>query len=58
MNLVLPLSNISFAALFSFKRHYDTFLMKYQELAKEKGWGQPLVGMAYIFPCTLILYFS
>jgi hypothetical protein len=56
MNLVLPLSNISFVALFS--RYYDTFLMKYQELAKEKGWGQPLVGMAYIFPCTLILYFS
>ncbi|KAF0902801.1 hypothetical protein E2562_019129 [Oryza meyeriana var. granulata] len=24
--------------------YYDTFLMKYQELAKEKGWDQPLLG--------------
>ncbi|XP_066400260.1 5-formyltetrahydrofolate cyclo-ligase, mitochondrial isoform X2 [Miscanthus floridulus] len=23
--------------------YYDTFLMKYQELAKEKGWNQPLL---------------
>jgi hypothetical protein len=27
-----------------FKRYYDTFLMRYQELAKEKGWSQPLLG--------------
>jgi hypothetical protein len=27
------------------KRYYDTFLLKYQELAKEKGWNQPLLGM-------------
>jgi hypothetical protein len=32
--------------------------MKYKELAKEKGWSQPLLGMAYTFPCILILYFS
>ncbi|XP_021310289.1 5-formyltetrahydrofolate cyclo-ligase, mitochondrial isoform X2 [Sorghum bicolor] len=28
--------------------YYDTFLMKYQELAKEKGWNQPLlVALSY-----------
>ncbi|KAL5196680.1 hypothetical protein ABZP36_000192 [Zizania latifolia] len=28
--------------------YYDTFLMKYQELAKEKGWDQPLlVALSY-----------
>ncbi|TVU38244.1 hypothetical protein EJB05_11602 [Eragrostis curvula] len=28
--------------------YYDTFLMKYQELAKEKGWSQPLlVALSY-----------
>lgn len=28
--------------------YYDTFLLKYQELAKEKGWNQPLlVGLSY-----------
>uniref|UniRef100_A0ACD5UL12 Uncharacterized protein n=1 Tax=Avena sativa TaxID=4498 RepID=A0ACD5UL12_AVESA len=29
--------------------YYDTFLMRYQELAKEKGWSQPLLGMSGIF---------
>uniref|UniRef100_A0A453B7L2 5-formyltetrahydrofolate cyclo-ligase n=1 Tax=Aegilops tauschii subsp. strangulata TaxID=200361 RepID=A0A453B7L2_AEGTS len=28
--------------------YYDTFLMRYQELAKEKGWSQPLlVALSY-----------
>lgn len=28
--------------------YYDTFLMRYQELAKEKGWNQPLlVALSY-----------
>jgi 5-formyltetrahydrofolate cyclo-ligase len=37
-----------FLFFFKFKRYYDTFLLKYQELTKEKGWKQPLlVALSY-----------
>ncbi|XP_066400261.1 5-formyltetrahydrofolate cyclo-ligase, mitochondrial isoform X3 [Miscanthus floridulus] len=32
--------------------YYDTFLMKYQELAKEKGWNQPLLVLRRCRGCS------
>lgn len=54
---IFPSSKL-YICMFVHRRYYDTFLMRYQELAKEKGWYQPLLGMMCRFPEVQLFLFT